>query len=171
MGNDRAADQVPLGTQLGFCPRQLVVGLDVAGGTLAGALAQVAPLPGPWARAIEAHVAASGCVRASETSWQVFAGTPGREGHRWWLWVFGTDEASVFVMDPSRSANVPAAMPGIDRKEAALQAGRRLIIPSGFYGACQSPGAIQGIGPLWCFAHIRRKRSAHSRCVISHHAA
>ena len=131
-------------------------GLDVAEGTLVGALAQVAPLLDPWARAIEAHVAASGYVRADETSWQVFADTPGKEGNRWWLWVFLTDEASVFVMDPSRSANVPAAVLGIDRKEAALRAGRRLIISSDFYGAYQSLGAIEGIDPLWCFAHIRR---------------
>jgi hypothetical protein len=100
-------------------------GLDVAEGSLAGALAQIAPLLAPWARAIEAHVAASGYVRAGEASWRVFAGTPGKDGNRWWLWVFGTDEESVFVMDPARSADVPAAVPGIDREQAALQAGRR----------------------------------------------
>jgi transposase len=131
-------------------------GLDVAEGSLVGALAQIAPLLAPWARAIEAHVAASGYVRADETSWRVFADTPGKDGHRWWLWVFGTDEASVFVMDPTRSADVPAAVLGIDREQAALEAGRRLVISSGFYGACQSLAGIEGIDPLWCFAHIRR---------------
>ena len=131
-------------------------GLDIAEGSLVGALAQIAPLLAPWARAIEAHVAASGYVRADETSWRVFADTPGKDGHRWWLWVFGTDEASVFVMDPARSADVPAAVLGIDREQAALEAGRRLVISSGFYGACQSLAGIEGVDPLWCFAHIRR---------------
>lgn len=131
-------------------------GLDVAEGSLVGALAQIAPLLDPWADAIEAYVAASGYVRADETSWQVFAGTPGKDSNRWWLWVFLTDEASVFVMDPSRSAAVPAAVLGIDREQAALEAGRRLIISSDFYGAYQSLAAIDGIDPVWCFAHIRR---------------
>ena len=59
-------------------------GLDVAEGTLVGALQQVVPLLAPWAEAIEAHVAASGYVRADETGWRVFAGTPGKDGNRWW---------------------------------------------------------------------------------------
>ena len=131
-------------------------GLEVAEGTMVGALAQVAPLLAPWAEAIEAHVAASGYVRADETSWQVFADTPGKDGNRWWLWVFLTDDASVFVMDPSRSTAVPARVLGIDREQAALEAGRRLVISSDFYGAYQSLSGIEGIDPLWCFAHIRR---------------
>ena len=131
-------------------------GLDVAEGTLVGALAQVAPLLAPWAEAIEAHVAASGYVRADETGWRVFADTPGKDGNRWWLWVFGTDEATVFAMDPSRSAEVPAKVLGIDREQAALEAGRRLVISSDFYGVYQSLASIEGIDPLWCFAHIRR---------------
>jgi transposase len=131
-------------------------GLEVAEGTLAGALAQIAPLLAPWAEAIEAHVAASGYVRADETSWQVFADTPGKDGNRWWLWVFPTDDASVFVMDPSRSTAVPARVLGTDREQAALEAGRRLVISSDFYGAYQFLSGIEGIDPLWCFAHIRR---------------
>ena len=131
-------------------------GLDVAEGTLVGALQQVVPLLAPWAEAIEAHVAASGYVRADETGWRVFADTPGKDGNRWWLWVFGTDEATVFAMDPSRSAEVPAKVLGIDREQAALEAGRRLVISSDFYGAYQSLASIEGIDPLWCFAHIRR---------------
>jgi transposase len=107
-------------------------GLEVAEGSLVGALQQIAPLLAPWADAIEAHVAASGYVRADETGWRVFAGTPGKDGNRWWLWVFLTDEASLFVMDPSRSAEVPAKVLGIDRDQAVLEAGRRLVISSDF---------------------------------------
>ena len=74
-------------------------GLDVAEGTLVGALQQVVPLLAPWAEAIEAHVAASGYVAcATQTGWRVFADTPGKDGNRWWLWVFGTDEATVFAI-------------------------------------------------------------------------
>jgi transposase len=131
-------------------------GLDVAEGSLAGALKQIAPLVAPWARAIQAHVAGAGYVRADETTWRVFAGTPGKDGNRWWLWVFASDEATVFVMDPTRSAAVPATVLGIDRQQAALEAGRRLVISSDFYSAYQSLAKIEGIDPLWCLAHIRR---------------
>ena len=62
----------------------------------------------------------------------------------------------MFAMDPSRSAQVPAKVLGIDREQAALEAGRRLVISSDFYGAYQSLASIEGIDPLWCFAHIRR---------------
>jgi len=131
-------------------------GLDVAEGTLVGALAQIAPLLDPWVDAIQEHVAAAGYVRADETGWRVFADTPGKEGSRWWLWTFLADDAALFVMDPSRGAVVPAAVLGVDRDQAILEAGRRLVISSDFYGAYQSLAAVEGIDPLWCFAHMRR---------------
>jgi hypothetical protein len=43
-------------------------------------------------------------------------------------------------------------VPGAGREQAALRAGRRLVISSGFYGACQCLAGIEGIDPLWCLA-------------------
>ncbi len=131
-------------------------GLDVAAGTLCGALKQVAPLIAPWAGAIAAHGRAAGHVHADETSWQVFEDIEDKDGHRWWLWVFVTDATTVFVMDTSRSAGVAAAQLGIDREQPALEAGRRLVISSDFHRAYQSLACIDGVDPLWCWAHIRR---------------
>ena len=131
-------------------------GLDVAAGTLCGALKQVAPLIAPWAEAIAAHGRTAGHVHADETSWQVFEDIADKDGHRWWLWVFVTDATTVFVMDTSRSAGVAAAQLGIDREQTALQAGRRLVISSDFHKAYQSLATIDGVDPLWCWAHIRR---------------
>ena len=131
-------------------------GFDVAPGTLCGALKQVAPLIAPWAEAIAAHGRTAGHVHADETSWQVFEDVDGKDGHRWWLWVFVTDATTVFVMDTSRSADVAAGQLGIDREQAALEAGRRLVISSDFHKAYQSLALIDGVDPLWCFAHIRR---------------
>ena len=37
-----------------------------------------------------------------------------------------------------------------------LKAGRRLVISSDFHKAYQSLACIDGVDPLWCFAHIRR---------------
>jgi transposase len=131
-------------------------GLDVASGTLIGELRQIAPLLGPWAQAIAAHGRQAGQVHCDETSWQVFEDVADKENHRWWLWVFATPDTTVFVMDPSRSAQVAAGQLGIDRTRTALEAGRRLVISSDFHKAYQSLARIDGVDPLWCFAHIRR---------------
>ena len=79
-----------------------------------------------------------------------------KDGHRWWLWVFVTGATTVFVMDTSRSAGVAAGQLGIDREQTALEAGRRLVISSDFHKAYQSLACIDGVDPLWCWAHIRR---------------
>ena len=131
-------------------------GFDVAPGTLCGALKQIAPLIAPWAEAIAAHGRTAGHVHADETSWQVFEDIEDKDGHRWWLWVFVTDQTTVFVMDTSRSADVAAGQLGIDREQSQLEAGRRLVISSDFHKAYQSLACIDGVDPLWCFAHIRR---------------
>ena len=131
-------------------------GFDVAPGTLCGALKQIAPLIAPWAAAIAAHGRTAGHVHADETSWQVFEDIEDKDGHRWWLWTFVTSETTVFVMDPSRSAGVAAGQLGIDREQSQLEAGRRLVISSDFHKAYQSLARIDGVDPLWCFAHIRR---------------
>ena len=127
-------------------------GFDVAPGSLCGALQQIAPLIAPWAEAIAAHGRQGGRVHAGETSWQVFGDVDGEDGHRWWLWVLVTDQASVFVMDTSRSAEVAAGQLGIDREQAALEAGRRLVISAGFRKACRLLARIDGVDPLWCWA-------------------
>jgi len=131
-------------------------GLEVAAGTLCGALKQIAPLIAPWAAAIAAHGRTAWHMHADETSWQVFEDVADKDGHRWWLWVFVTGETTVFVMDPSRSAEVAAGQLGIDREQSALEAGRRLVISSDFYKAYQSLATIDGVDPLWCWAHMRR---------------
>ena len=58
------------------------LGLDVAAGTLCGALKQIAPLIAPWAEAIAACGRQAGHVHADETSWQVFEDIDGKDGHR-----------------------------------------------------------------------------------------
>ncbi|HXZ74354.1 MAG TPA: transposase, partial [Streptosporangiaceae bacterium] len=98
------------------------------------------------------HGRAAGHVHADETSWQVFEDVDGKDGHRWWLWVFATSETTVFVMGTSRSADVAAGQLGTDREQAALEAGRRLVISSDFHKAYQSLARIDGVDPLWCWA-------------------
>ena len=131
-------------------------GSGVAPGTLCGALKQLAPLIAPWSEAIAAHGRTAGHVHADETSWQVFEDVDGKDGHRWWLWVFVTDATTVFVMDTSRSAQVAAGQLGIDREQAALRGrpppGHLLGLPQGLPVA----GPDRRRRPVVVFAHIRR---------------
>lgn len=131
-------------------------GLRVPEGTLCGALKAVADLLLPLEQAIVGRNAQAVHVHADETTWRVFEQTEGKQGHRWWLWVFLAQDTVVFTMDPTRSAAVLDRHFGIDRAEAALPPGRRLVLSTDFYTAYQSLARIQGVDPLWCWAHIRR---------------
>ena len=131
-------------------------GLDVAEGTVTGALRAVADLLVPLEEAIIARNAQAVHVHADETSWRVFEQTEDKDGHRWWLWVFIAADTVVFRMDPTRSAAVLDRHFGLDRAEASLPAGRRLVLSTDFYAAYQSLARVEGVDPLWCWAHIRR---------------
>jgi hypothetical protein len=53
-------------------------------------------------------------VHADETTWRVYERPDGKDGYRWWLWVFLADDTVVFTMDPTRSASVLDTHFGID---------------------------------------------------------
>jgi transposase len=131
-------------------------GLDVAEGTVAGALKAVADLLVPLEEAVAARNADAVHVHADETSWRVFESTEGKDGHRWWLWVFIAQDTVVFRMDPTRAATVLERHFGVDRADERLAQGRRLLLSTDFYTAYQSLARMQGVDPLWCWAHIRR---------------
>jgi transposase len=131
-------------------------GLDVAEGTVTGALKAAAGLLLPLEDAIRARNAEAVHVHADETSWRVFEQAEGKDGHRWWLWVFLAEDTVVFRMDPTRSTGVLERHFGIDRADGALAEGRRLLLSTDFYTAYQSLARMEGVDPLWCWAHIRR---------------
>lgn len=131
-------------------------GLDLAEGTLSGALKALAGLLKPLGEAIVARNAAAAHVHADETSWRVYEKTEGKDGHRWWLWVFIAQDTVVFRMDPTRSTSVLETHFGIDRDDRSLPEGRRLVLSTDFYSAYQCLARIEGVDPLWCWAHLRR---------------
>ncbi|MGH3788313.1 MAG: IS66 family transposase [Pseudonocardiaceae bacterium] len=131
-------------------------GLDVAEGTMSGVLKAAGDLLAPLEEAIGARNAQAVHVHADETSWRVFEQVEGKDGHRWWLWVFIADDTVVFRMDPTRNTTVLERHFGIKRTDGALTEGRRLLLSTDFYTAYQSLARIDGVDPLWCWAHIRR---------------
>jgi hypothetical protein len=131
-------------------------GLEVAEGSVAGALKAVAGPLAPLEEAIVARNAHAVHVHADETGWRVFEQVEGKDGHRWWLWVFIAQDTVVFRMDPTRSTTVLERHFGVDRADGALAQGRRLLLSTDFYTAYQSLARMDGVDPLWCWAHIRR---------------
>jgi transposase len=131
-------------------------GLPVAEGTLSGALKALAGLLEPLSEAITARNAAAGHIHADETSWRVYEKIEGKDGHRWWLWVFISEDTVVFRMDPTRSTAVLETHFGIIKGQGALPQGRRLVLSTDFFSAYQCLARIEGVDPLWCWAHIRR---------------
>jgi transposase len=131
-------------------------GLQVSEGTLTGAMQQMAALLAPLREAIVARNGAAVHVHADETTWRVYERPDGKDGYRWWLWVFLADDTVVFTMDPTRSASVLDTHFGIDRAAQKLPDGKRLVLSTDFYVAYQSLARVEGVDPLWCWAHIRR---------------
>ena len=133
-----------------------VQGLDVAPGTLAGVARRLNDLLAPLAGAIAARNAAAGHAHADETSWRVFGQPADNCGDRWWLWAFTAEVTVVYQIAPSRSLKVLEDHYGVTGGQ--LPAGRGpLVVSSDFYWVYQSFSGIDGVTPLWCWAHIRRR--------------
>ena len=131
-------------------------GFDVAKGTLVGALKALSELLGPLDAAIRERNSQAAHLHIDETSWKVFEAVADKVGNRWWLWTFLGPDTVVFLIDPTRSTRVVAEHLGIDIDAGSLEPGRQLLISSDFYSVYQSLGALDGLDPLWCWAHIRR---------------
>jgi transposase len=85
------------------------VGLTLSQGTLTGGLQTIAPLFAPLEDALLARLRSETHWHADETRWMVFCETEGKIGHRWYLWVFQSASVIHYVLDPTRSADVPVA--------------------------------------------------------------
>ncbi len=131
-------------------------GLEIAKGSLVGALKAVSLLLEPLDEAIRARNAAAAHLHIDETSWQVFEDLEGKANHRWWLWVFVSADTVCFDIDPTRSSSVLEAHLGVDFSAKSLPPGRSLVVSSDFYAVYQSLACVEGVEALYCFSHIRR---------------
>lgn len=123
-------------------------GLRVAQGTLTDGLRRLQPLFEPVVQAGFDQLRSASHWHADETRWQVYEDIEGKVGHRWYLWVFKSEQVVSFVLDPSRSAAVPAQV------LQGVQTGVLSVDRYAAYGkfARQRPGVELAI----CWAHQRR---------------
>ena len=126
-----------------------LLGLDVAAGTVAGGLERLEPLFQPLYDALLTRNAAAGFAQADETRWMVFVAQEGKTGHRWWLWVFLSEDTVVFRLDPTRSHDVP---------EGHFPADARVVLMVDRDSAYTAMAQVKlGNAVLvFCWAHVRR---------------
>jgi len=101
-------------------------GLPLSPGTLTGGLQRIEPMFESVYQALVARQVASDFSQADETRWMVFVKREGKQGYRWWLWVFLSGEAVVFRPARSRpSLNWSDAgwawLPAFPTRRAALR--------------------------------------------------
>ncbi|OPX92170.1 MAG: Transposase IS66 family protein [Pelotomaculum sp. PtaB.Bin013] len=137
--------QIPLHRQVVMMQRQ---GLTCCEGTLTGLFKALLPLLEPlYLLLLEISRRANHWL-VDETGWLNFVQAPGKKGHRWWLWVFVSEAVIVFVLDPSRSSNVPF-------QHFGLEAGGIFNCDRySAYGKLETlvPGLIRAL----CWSHFRR---------------
>ena len=96
--------QIPLNRQI---QQWAMEGLEVNAGTIISAFKAVMDYIIPLYHLLVAESRTQKHWHVDETRWLVFVETPGKTSFRWWLWVFASKQVTVFVLDPSRSSQVP----------------------------------------------------------------
>jgi len=120
-------------------------GLEVSEGTLTGGLWRIAELLQPMYAQVLQRNRSSQHWHWDETRWMVFEQTEEKESYRWWLWVSVTSETCVYLLEPSRSAQVP-------RKHLGEEA--QGVISADRYAVYRKLG--EKIRVAFCWAHVRR---------------
>ena len=123
--------------------------LRISQGTVTGGLKRMVALFEPlYEMLIEKNVSEA-LWHADETRWSVFEELLGKQGYRWYLWVFRSPSSVVYVLDPSRSASVPEEHFGKDAEG---------IVVLDRYSAYKAMVLVKE-GKLilaFCWAHARR---------------
>jgi len=87
--------------------------------------------------------------QADETRWLVFVEKDGKQGHRWWLWVFNGEDTVVYVLDPARSHDVP---------REHFTAGISIVLMVDRFASYKAMAPVKAglIVLAFCWAHVRR---------------
>jgi len=126
-----------------------LLGLDLAASTVNAGLQRLQPLFTPIYEALQARNRLSAYQQADETRWLVFVETEGKQGHRWWLWVFNGEDTVVYVLDPHRSHDVP---------EGHFTAGIGVVLMVDRLASYKAMAPVKAglIVLAFCWAHVRR---------------
>ena len=122
--------------------------LFISQGTITGGLRRLGPLFEPVYLQLREKCLTEDHWHADETGWLVFEKTSdGKKGRHRYLWIFRSPSAAVYVLDRSRSAEVPRAF-FADRADGIISADR--------YSAYKSLMKDGAVLIAFCWAHVRR---------------
>ena len=82
-------------------------GLKVSAGTLSGGLRKLRDLLVPLAGQFVLRSREGSHWHMDETRWPMFGLPEGKSRQQWWFWVVVTPEVTAFVLEPTRSGQVP----------------------------------------------------------------
>jgi len=121
-------------------------GLDISQGTITGGLERIKDMVYPLYTRILERSRSSKHWHMDETRWMMFVSVEGKIGYRWWLWVVVTKDTVVYILDPSRSSQVPREHLGENPKG---------IISVDRYSAYKAL-ASDNLVLSFCWGHVRR---------------
>jgi transposase len=123
--------------------------LHVPAGTVTDGLQRLLPVLEPLYAALAAKNRQMQQWHADETRWFVFVSLADKSGYRWYLWLFQSEAAVVFVLDPGRAHDVP---------EDHLGEAARGILNVDRYSAYKAMAQVKNgqILLAFCWAHQRR---------------
>jgi transposase len=117
-----------------------LMGFNLAQGTVTGGFRAINGLLDPLYVKIADHCRGGELWNADETTWRVFSGSKAK----WWLWMVASRDAVAYVLDETRSGDVPKK----------------------FFAGCSGTlmtdrlAAYKGLGDeilnAWCWVHVRR---------------
>jgi len=122
--------------------------LEVSPGTLTGGLQKIQPMLQPLVGQLVLHARQGGHWQMDETRWPMYCWFHDGQRKRAWAWVVVHPEVTVFLLEPTRSGQVP-----------------RDFFPKGTEGILnvdRYPGYFALLGPDWkirlayCWSHQRR---------------
>ena len=123
--------------------------LDLPAGTVNDGLERIEPMLHPIYEAFLARNRLGEFHQADETRWLVFVLLDGKKGHGWWLWVILGADTVIYLLDASRSHEVPQSHFGPDAS-GVLEVDRY----SGYKAMAQVKSGL--IVLAFCWAHVRR---------------
>jgi transposase len=124
------------------------IDMPLSQGTVTGGLKQLKPLFDPLLEAIKEKVLSENYWHVDETIWKVFKQIAGKSGYGWYLWVIRSQSAVVYLLDPSRSSQVPKKFFGEDAKGT--------IICDRYSAYKKLAREVLTLILAFCWAHVRR---------------
>jgi transposase len=123
--------------------------LNLPAGTINDGLQRIEPMLRPIYEAFCQRNRQDDFHQADETRWLVFALLDGKKGYGWWLWVVLGADTVIYLLDASRSHEVPQSHFG-PKASGVLEVDRY----SGYKAMAQVKSGRMVLA--FCWAHVRR---------------